>query len=690
MPYEFDHSPFCGWIDHPTGVQYQLARMPYPKFADAAPNLMQGDYGDKDILLYKAWKDVIGNYPEYVAQEIGDCFPAGTKVVMADGSEKFIEDVRPGDEVVSHKNRRRKVLSTLKKRFSGELVQIVAKGYNRKVMATPDHRFVTLPNFKPSRNSGKDETTAWCPIAELAPGANVMLPWGVTSEGQDVVIDVAKHIANPIIKGDKVRGKGSGRWINRYIEVTPRLCWLFGIYLAEGGVTNGPTGNPCRVDFNLNGQEFYEVDNVVAAIKDIFGTVAEAARVPSKPNVMYARCANTAVAQVFHSLFPGNLYSKEIPGFVFNLSRECRMACLRGWIDGDGCTSQGGSFKVNGISSSHALADGMARLAISCGLTPKLHQRKKAAHQRVAAKSIDMYGEHAYAVYPEYRDDGKATLPGAATSRHTTNGIAVEVSRMDRIPFDGNVYCIEVEGDHGFIANGYAVHNCTSQGSGHVVDLTQCIQIALGHTREEYKETSTEALYGAGREMANMLNRWIDTDGCYGAAMARAVTEIGVVPREIVGAYSGRRAKQWGREGIPANIRTEADKHKIKTTSMVTTLAELDAALANGYVAIVCSNQGFTMQRDADGFCYARGSWAHAMCIVAKRVTGKTGYLICQSWGPNVPSGPTVLDQPNFSFWVDPRTIAYMLSQQDSFVFSQFNGYPGRGLPSSWTYEGFA
>jgi hypothetical protein len=36
-------------------------------------------------------------------------------------------------------------------------------------------------------------------------------------------------------------------------------------------------------------------------------------------------------------------------------------------------------------------------------------------------------------------------------------------------------------------------------------------------------------------------------DGCYGAALAKAVTEVGVVPREAVGAYSGERAKEWGR-----------------------------------------------------------------------------------------------------------------------------------------------
>jgi hypothetical protein len=54
-------------------------------------------------------------------------------------------------------------------------------------------------------------------------------------------------------------------------------------------------------------------------------------------------------------------------------------------------------------------------------------------------------------------------------------------------------------------------------------------------------------------------------------------------------------------------------EHKIGAASLVSTLDELDAGLANGYVAIVCSNQGFTMERDQDGFCRPSGSWAHCM-----------------------------------------------------------------------------
>ncbi|MGE4195991.1 MAG: hypothetical protein AB7G11_02560 [Phycisphaerales bacterium] len=232
------------------------------------------------------------------------------------------------------------------------------------------------------------------------------------------------------------------------------------------------------------------------------------------------------------------------------------------------------------------------------------------------------------------------------------------------------------------------IGDCVSQGAGHAIDLLQCVEIAIGREAECYKELSTEAIYGLSREIAGMLGDW--QDGCFGSAAAKAYTDHGVVPREIVGEYDGKRAKNWGYHGVPAEIRAECAKHKGRAASKVATCEEADAALGNGYPITVASNQGFTMTRNADGVCRPQGQWMHQMASVARRKrAGKRQYLIIQSWGPNVPDGPLTDDQPDFSFWIDDATFARMLAQQDSFAFSAFDGFPGRPLPSAWTNEGW-
>ena len=94
-------------------------------------------------------------------------------------------------------------------------------------------------------------------------------------------------------------------------------------------------------------------------------------------------------------------------------------------------------------------------------------------------------------------------------------------------------------------------------------------------------------------------------DGCYGAAAVKAMTSIGEVSREQLGTdgtYSGDRAKAWGTNGIPADMVAKAAPFKLGSAALVSTWDELVAALGNGYPVTICTDQGFTMDRDPQGF----------------------------------------------------------------------------------------
>ena len=233
------------------------------------------------------------------------------------------------------------------------------------------------------------------------------------------------------------------------------------------------------------------------------------------------------------------------------------------------------------------------------------------------------------------------------------------------------------------------IGDCVSHGYGHGVDLLEAVQIAIGRKNETFHQTATEAVYGLARvDIGGQRGSY--SDGAVGAWAAKAVSTIGTVDRDLVGPYSGDRAKEWGAKGVPSSIKAKAGQHKVKTTSLVSTYEELEDALANGYPVPVCSNQGFSLQRDEDGFCRAQGHWGHCMLIVGVRADSRPGACIFQSWGSQVPSGPLALDQPPNSFWAERDVVADMLSMQDSFALSQFDGYPGQVMPDRWSYRGFA
>jgi hypothetical protein len=233
------------------------------------------------------------------------------------------------------------------------------------------------------------------------------------------------------------------------------------------------------------------------------------------------------------------------------------------------------------------------------------------------------------------------------------------------------------------------IGDCVSHGFGHGIDLLEAVQIAIRSKAEEFKQTATEAIYGLARVDVGGVSG-SDSDGAVGAWAAKAVSTFGTVSRDVVGPYDGSRAKQWGADGVPPDVKARAGEHKVKTTSLISTYRELEDALANGYPVTVCSNQGFTLERDEQGFCKPHGIWGHCMLIVGVRADQRPGACIFQSWGSSVPTGPLALDQPPNSFWADRDAVESMLSMQDSWALSCFEGYVAQGLPALWTYGDFA
>jgi len=227
--------------------------------------------------------------------------------------------------------------------------------------------------------------------------------------------------------------------------------------------------------------------------------------------------------------------------------------------------------------------------------------------------------------------------------------------------------------------------SCVSMGYGHSNDLLQCVEIALGEA-SEYRETHTEFIYAASREVAGILGR---SDGSYGSAAVKAMKNIGIVSREMLGndgPYSGPREKDWGYYGPPQKYKDVAAKYKIGEAALVRTWEELEAAIKNGYPVPICSNYGFNSPRDAQGFCAARGTWNHCMLLAGLRYD-REGACCLQSWGPDQPQGPLALDQPSYSFWIDRRHVEAILSQGDSFALAKSPEFVKRELPSKWSWS---
>jgi hypothetical protein len=230
---------------------------------------------------------------------------------------------------------------------------------------------------------------------------------------------------------------------------------------------------------------------------------------------------------------------------------------------------------------------------------------------------------------------------------------------------------------------------CVGAGNKHAADLCLAGAILSGGAFE-WKPVSVEVIYGGSR--VEIGNGKIRGDGSVGAWAARWLKEYGVVPMESVAGvdlsnYSPARAREYGSRGVPKAVEDVARKFPVKGVALVKTWADVKRAMGQSYPVAVCSDQGFTMQRDSTGSCRASGTWNHCMCIAGYRKlpNGTEQGFILNSWGDHAHGGPVdPPDAPMCGFWADSRTIEGMVRQGDSFALADIVGFPARKIPIDW------
>lgn len=227
------------------------------------------------------------------------------------------------------------------------------------------------------------------------------------------------------------------------------------------------------------------------------------------------------------------------------------------------------------------------------------------------------------------------------------------------------------------------IGSCVAFATSSAVEHLICVQIA-GGAREEYCDLAQEVIYGGSR--VEIGGGRVRGDGSTGAWAAKFVQDYGVLARGVYGRfdltrYDVSRCREFGRAGVPDELEPLAKQHPVRAVASVGGWDECRAAIRNGYPVVVCSSQGFSMTRDADGFCRPQGTWMHAMAVVGVCGGRRPGAFLLNSWGGDAHSGPRGAGDPSpAGFWADASVLDRMLRQGDSWAFSGFTGFPARRL----------
>lgn len=703
-----------GWFDLPEAredVRGRLVCGGQPiSFRDAAPHL-RGYGAGRSVNLFSIFKSAFGYELPSQYQNRGTCFPAGTPVLMADGSERPIEDVAIGDDVVTHTGASRRVLDVGRRSYTGRIVSIEVRGSADPVRMTAEHPVAVYPNVQAKGQHGyRRGPLRWVAAESVAVGDRVLLPSGPDGF-RDAVIDIARFLPDealarvwkmPILVGDDhIRAKGTTRMIRRRIVVDPSFGRLVGLYLAEGCIRRRKVKaglRPAGVTFTYGSDEEDLAVETVALLDRVFGVDSYVVRVPKK-NVIRVRCDSGTVAFALAGICPGDVYSKRVPDAIHRADRATRMACLRGWLDGDGhlrsdktpgATADHTHCVLIGVTSSSALARSMRRLALSCGLHPSVHRRRVARSHRPAAMAVNFYGPEATAVYPERSEMACRSIPDRRSIQYVRvpEGFLCKVKAVEEIEVVGlPVYNLEVEEDHSYVADGIAVHNCVSRGMKRAQELLLGLMRYAGWpiVLDRDNLVSHAFIYGSSRKHGGMLG---NQDGSVGAWAAWTVTNEGTLLNSDCDDDDNDDAVavRWGYSGPPSEMVAKAKFHLVKRVVQIGSVEEARDFLCSGLGAItVASNVGFRTTRDARGICRRSGAWAHQM-MYAGWDDATNAFAQAQSWGDNQPGGPRFIcageECPSYAFGTMAEDAQVQIDAGDTWGVSWMVAWDGPAL--SW------
>lgn len=244
-----------------------------------------------------------------------------------------------------------------------------------------------------------------------------------------------------------------------------------------------------------------------------------------------------------------------------------------------------------------------------------------------------------------------------------------------------------------YLANHFQKTNdCTSHGSGGAMEDLQMVDIMWRGLAETFDLIASEPLYGGA--IVTIMGRRGD-NGAYTSAPLAYATKYGFLRRKDYGGgndfttYSGNKATEYSNRGVPSTLLDLQKEHELVLQIPVHNFEDGGALLRQGFSIVGGSNQGFSMTRDANGFCLPRGRWAHCTRFRGRRGGKLPGWCYGQSWGPGSPAGPgetaespIIMDDgrplilPPGSFFVDPDTINRMIGQGEFYALSKLGGFP--------------
>jgi site-specific DNA-cytosine methylase len=383
----------------------------------------------------KAVKVAMHNHPEIV--QVGDitklngddfsdvdlilagspCFVKGTKVITKN-RYKNIEDVVVGDEVLTHKNRFRKVI-----RVGGdpnkELFEIRAQGMKPTKVTGNHPYYVRQMNRKmvDGKNTRLFSDPIWKNAKDLDKGDFIGLPIMNTSE-------------NPR-------------------NLSEEDCWLIGRYIADGHYTNHPRrGRKDSKQYNV----IYSIGS--AKLGEFTDNVnRHFTSHPHSKSVHRCIISSKEFVNMLIDMEVGKgAANKRIPMEILHLPKPLLEKVIDGYISGDGSYRKStDSYRANSVSEELILT-------LSLAIAKVYHTNSGYEYTKtpdtcvIEGRTVNQKDYYVTSYRKEMRKQSNAKV--------IDDMIWLPIKNVTNLEIQDDVFNIEVDEDNSYTANNIVVHNC--------------------------------------------------------------------------------------------------------------------------------------------------------------------------------------------------------------------------------------
>lgn len=352
------------------------------------------------------------------------CFGAGTLVITKRGLLP-IEEVKVGDEVITHRARWKKV-SAIKSRLS-ETVVVKAQGTHGTV-TTEGHRFYAASIARRSRRKNG------IAYREVTRQPN---KW-VAARDLD-----GRYLASlqrfPATSIPAITTTGNER---PHEVLDERFFWVIGAWLGDGW-TRVTKRRGYVIICARKGEQSQQLAQNMRAV---FGNVAcQPMRTADRYSV-----SSRAVARWLVSHFGSGSGGKTVPTWIFGIERRFQDSFLAGYLFADGNVHRKHGKLYRASTISRRLAFGIKILSNMLGYAASVHFYKRNQTCVIEGRVVNQHDTYDVHIYERGRSSWERGRYRYGFVRSVRKSGHLDVT-----------YDLTVEEDHSFVADGFCVHNCT-------------------------------------------------------------------------------------------------------------------------------------------------------------------------------------------------------------------------------------